>query len=321
MPLVLAEPNAGLADKTALLAPPVRVPRGRPRRRSLRERLLVATASMLNDCLGPREAQAVGVLMYHRICDPVPEKPRPTWNVPPDLLERQLAGLLKRGWQAWPLRQVLHYHERGLPIPRKTFVVTFDDGYANNFIHALPILTCLHVPATLFLATAYLDSPRPFPSDDWSVAGLPGVPSDTWRPLTTDECRRLTANGLVELGAHTHTHGDFRGRPDALLADLQENLAVLRERFGVERPPLAFPYGTKADGFVTHDLAAAAIEAGVSCCLTTEESLIHPGDEESDYGRFAAEEHDSARTLAARLGGWTVELRQRLKVRRGRVQG
>jgi peptidoglycan/xylan/chitin deacetylase (PgdA/CDA1 family) len=299
-----------LADRTALLVPPTRVPRGRPRRRGLRERLLVAAAAVLNDCLGPREPSAVGVLMYHRICDPVRGKPRPTWNVPPDVLERQLTGLRKRGWQAWPLRQVLDYQERGLPIPRKTFIVTFDDGYANNLIHALPILTCLRVPATLFLATAYLDSQRPFPSDDWSVAGLPGVPSDTWRPLTTDECRRLTANGLVELGAHTHTHADFRGRPELLVADLQENLAVLHDRFGVERPPLAFPYGTKADGFVTCELAAAAMAAGVSCCLTTEESLIHPGDDRSDYGRFAAEDHDSARTLAARLGGWTVAIRR-----------
>jgi peptidoglycan/xylan/chitin deacetylase (PgdA/CDA1 family) len=313
MPLVLAEPDVELANRSALLAPPVRVPRGRPRRRSLRERLLVAAASVLGDCLGPREAHAVGVLMYHRICDVVPGKPRPTWNVTPELLESQLAGLLRRGWQAWPLRQVLHCYERELPIPRKTFVVTFDDGYANNFLHALPVLARLHVPATLFLATAYLDSPRPFPSDDWSAAGLPGVPSDTWRPLTTDEAQRLTANGLVELGAHTHTHADFRGRPEALLADLKQNLTVLRERFGVERPPLAFPYGTKADGFVSRELAAAAREAGVACCLTTEEALIHPHDDSSDYGRFAAEEHDSPRTLAARLGGWTVAIRRRFR--------
>ena len=48
--------------------------------------------------------------------------------------------------------------ERGLPIPRKTFVVTFDDGYVNNLTQALPILTRLGVPATVFVATAYLDS-------------------------------------------------------------------------------------------------------------------------------------------------------------------
>ena len=73
---------------------------------------------------------------------------------PPRRFEEQLAGLLRRGCQAWPLRQVLQCLERELPIPRKTFVVTFDDGYANNLIHAYPILTKLHVPATVFVAGA-----------------------------------------------------------------------------------------------------------------------------------------------------------------------
>ena len=43
---------------------------------------------------------------------------------------------------------------------------------------------------------------------------------------------------------------------------------------------------------------------------------MRPGDSEFDWGRFAAEEHDSARTLAARLGGWQEFVRAR-----GRVTG
>jgi peptidoglycan/xylan/chitin deacetylase (PgdA/CDA1 family) len=290
--------------------PASRVPRGRARRYGLKERAVAQLAALFNVCLGPREEQAFGILMYHRVVDPPPRKPKPTWNVPPWLFERQLTGLLNRGWTAWPLTQVLACIERDLPIPRKTFIVTFDDGYANVLTNALPILTHLRVPATVFLATAYLDSNRPFPSDDWSVAGLPGVPSEAWRPLTTDECRRLAANGLVELGAHTHTHADFRGQPKELAADLQENLSLLRERFGVEHPPLAFPYGTKDDGFVSDELIKVAREAGVSCALTTEATIVRHDDNRFDWGRVAAEEHDSARTLAARLGGWQEAIRR-----------
>jgi peptidoglycan/xylan/chitin deacetylase (PgdA/CDA1 family) len=189
-------------------------------------------------------------------------------------------------------------------------VVTFDDGYANVLTTAYPILTRLSIPATVFLATAYLDSKRPFPSDDWAAAGQPGVPLETWRVLTSDECHRLIANGLIELGAHTHTHADFRGRPDEFAADLRQNMAILRERFSVERPALALPYGTKADGFACSEFAAAARGVGVSCCLTTEATVVRPGDNPFDWGRFAAEEHDTARTLAARLGGWQEAVRQ-----------
>lgn len=307
MTIVADEPI--VLPQTVSLAP-LRVPRGKQRRRSLRERAGIAVASVFNDLCGPREKRAFGILMYHRIANPAPGKPRPTWNVPPERFERQLVGLLRRGWQAWPLKQVLSYLERDLPLPAKTFVVTFDDGFANNLTQAAPILTSLCVPATLFLATAYLDSKEPFPSDDWTAAGQPGVPKEAWRPLTTDEVERLIANGLVDLGAHTHTHADFRGRPAEFAADLAKNLAVLRERFGVEQPAFAFPYGTISDGFVSDELLSVVRDLGLSCALSTEAGVVRPGDSPCAWGRFAAEEHDSARTLAARLGGWHEAVRK-----------
>jgi peptidoglycan/xylan/chitin deacetylase (PgdA/CDA1 family) len=309
MPTILNEsPVTDVAEPVSPTAPDD-VARGKPRQVGWKQRMLGSVAALFNDCCGPREQKAFGILMYHRIADPLPGKPKPTWNVPPRLFEQQLSGLLARGWQAWPLAQVLDCFERELPIPRKTFVVTFDDGYANNLTQACPILTRLHIPATVFLATAYLDSNRPFPSDDWLAAGQPGVPKDTWRPLTKEEAERLSANGLVELGSHTHTHADFRGRREAFLADLQQNLEVLRERFGIERPTFAFPYGTKVDGYASRELTSAAREVGVRCSLTTEGELVRPGDSPFDWGRFAAEEHDTARTLAAKLGGWHAVLR------------
>jgi peptidoglycan/xylan/chitin deacetylase (PgdA/CDA1 family) len=258
--------------------------------------------------------------MYHRVVEPPPGMPRPTWNVPPKLLEAQLAGLLARGWVAWPLSQVIECQQRELPIPRKTFVVTFDDGYANNCTQALPILSRLGVPATIFLATAYLDSEEPFPSDDWEAAGRGGAPSEMWRPLSTDECWQMLASGLIDIGAHTHTHADFRGRPRELLADLETNVAVLRERFGIHRPAFSLPYGTKCDGFAGSELASAARSVGVSCSLTTEATIVRPGDSPFDWARIPAEEHDSAGTLAARLGGWQEALRAKFKVSSSKFQ-
>ncbi len=311
MSVALAEPNETGHEPPPLGAETsaLHVPRGLPRRVGLKERAAVGAAAILNGLLGPREKQAFGILMYHRVTSPPPNWPKPTWNVPPWRFEQQLEGLLSRGWRAWALSQVMECLRRDLPIPRKTFVVTFDDGYANVLHQAYPILTRLGVPATVFLATAYIDSKQPFPCDDWSVAGQPGVPDDAWRPLTTEECRRLTANGLIELGAHTHTHADFRGRPDELAEDLRQNFTVLHSSFQVEQPALALPYGTKADGFASDDFARVARATGASCCLTTEGTIVRSGDSPFDWGRFAAEEHDTARTLAARLSGWHEVLR------------
>ena len=301
------EPEAPTLNESSLPVPPVaRVAWPHP---SLARRVLLAAASGMHAMFGMRHRQAFGILMYHRITDPTVGLPAPTWNVPPQRFEEQLAGLLARGFEPWPLRKALDYSTRGIAIPRRAFVVTFDDGYENNFTNAFPILKRLRVPATIFLATAYLDSELPFPSDDWLAAGSSDVPAESWRPLTTQQCREMQQGGLIELAAHTHTHADFRGRPAALHEDLLHCLAELHERFGLKDAAFAFPYGTKRTGFSGGVLAEAARESGVLCSLTTESEVVLPGSDPFDWGRFTANECDSAAALAAKLSGWHSALR------------
>jgi peptidoglycan/xylan/chitin deacetylase (PgdA/CDA1 family) len=285
------------------------VPRGKPRHIGLPQRALTGFATTMSELIGPRQTDSFGILMYHRIAEPVAGLPRPTWNVPPQRFAQQLEGLLARGYEAWPLREVLAHHREGRRVPPHAFVITFDDGYENVYHSAFPILRQLELPATVFLATAYLDSREPFPSDDWCEAGSGNVPYTAWRPLTTEECREMHASGLVELAAHTHTHADFRDRPQDLVGDLQRCQRVLREQFGVERATFALPYGNKSDGFASPALAAAAETAGMLCSLTTEPELVRPEASPFDWGRFAAEEHDTAGSLAAKLGGWHEAVR------------
>jgi peptidoglycan/xylan/chitin deacetylase (PgdA/CDA1 family) len=296
-----------LLEDRDVAAPPI--PRGRPRRIGLPQRALAGFATTMSELLGPRETTGFGILMYHRIVEPIPGCDKPTWNVPPSLFEQQLEGLIRRGFECWPLREVLSHVREGEPIPRNVFVITFDDAYENVYLNAYPILCQLELPATIFLATAYLDSPNPFPSDDWSEAGSGNVPYTTWKPLTTEECREMVKGGSIELAAHTHSHGDFRGRPAELVTDLKRCQRVLRERFGIERATFAFPYGNKDAGFASDELSKAAEQAGMLCALTTEAHLVRPGDSPFDWGRFAAEDHDTAASLAAKLNGWHEAVR------------
>ncbi len=264
---------------------------------------------LLPGWLGARPAGAFGILMYHRIVVPPRDVSAPTWNVTPARFRCQLAGLLRRGYRPWPLRKALASHLAGEAIPAKTFVVTFDDGYENVYRHALPILRDLQVPATIFLATAYLDSPAPFPFDAWQGAGSPGVPADTWKPLTSAQCADLLASGLIELGGHTHTHDDFRNRPGDLRRDLALSLETLQTRFGLAEATLAFPYGYGCRGNDGPELAEAAQDAGTLCALTTDENLVRPRDDCFNWGRFSASNFDSAASLAAKLNGTYSRMR------------
>ena len=187
------------------------------------------------------------------------------------------------------------------------FVVTFDDGYENVYHNAWPILKELSVPATVFLVTSYLDADRPFASDDWAAAGSAGVPATAWRPLSTAQCAEMIEHGLVEIGSHTHTHADFRGRPEAFRRDLARSLDVLREPLGVAQAPFAFPFG-----HAEPELIAAAREAGVTCALTAEPEPVAPQADPFTWGRFTVAGSDTAATLALKLSGWYTSLARRL---------
>lgn len=272
--------------------------------KGLRNGFAARGLGVLSECLGPCSNSAFGILTYHRIAFPPAGSTEPTWNVAPGRFRAQIRGLLTRGYRPWPLRTMLACHRAMRQPPPKSFVVTFDDGYGNVYDNAFPILREYKVPATLFLATAYLDQDTPFPFDDWSLAGVQSVPAETWRPITSGKCEEMLASGLVELGAHTHVHADFRGRPEELRRDLIDSLDLLRTRFGVHEATFAFPFGygcRRRDG---PQLAAVAKESGLLCALTTENDMVCPGDDPYNWGRFDVTGSDSAASLAGKLSGW-----------------
>ena len=288
--------------------------------RELRNRVAARGLGLLPARFGARIANGIGILLFHRVVAPPPGVDPPTWNVTPERFRAHLEGLLALGYQAWPLQRVLAYHRAGRKIPPRTFAVTFDDGYENVYSNAFPVLRELGIPATVFLATAYLDSSSPFPFDDWSAKGSRHVPCETWRPLRTAQCEEMLASGLIELGTHSHIHADFRGRPDELRRDLCISLDVLSTRFGVTEAAFAAPFGFGCRKYDGPELFEAAEQAGVTCALTTDSELVRPGDDPFNWGRFAAWETDSARSLAAKLNGWYSLARNAWRwLRRGRV--
>jgi peptidoglycan/xylan/chitin deacetylase (PgdA/CDA1 family) len=279
--------------------------------------LSLQAASGLQRCGWKGVPGQFGILMYHRIADAVPGVPFPTWNVTPERFREQLSGLLKLGYRPWSLNRVLQAQVAGEALPARVFVVTFDDGYVNNLTAALPILRELQVPATLFVATGFLNSPHPFPNDDWCAAGTSHVPVESWRPITTAELHQLHESEWIEIGCHTHTHADFRGRPDLLASDLQQSLEVLNEELGIAAPVFAFPYGTKHLGFADPELLDVVRAAGCRCSLNTESVPITWNSSPYDWGRFTATQTDTPRTLAAKLDGCYTFVRQQWQRLRG----
>jgi peptidoglycan/xylan/chitin deacetylase (PgdA/CDA1 family) len=258
----------------------------------------------LDRAFGPRSAGRLGMITYHRIAPKPPRLPPPAHNVTPERFRCHLRGLLARGFNVWPLRQVLDYRQRGLALPPRTIVLTFDDGFQTLFTEAWPVLRELGLPATVFLCTAYLDSDAPFPFDCWGQRYCQSVPPHMYRPLTTAQCRQMADSGLIELAAHSHTHQDLRAHPDRFREDVRISIDILRSVFGVADATFAFPVGSIHDGFAGPLLAEAARQAGAACGLTTDCHLIDLKSDPFQWGRFNAFSWDTDATLAAKLDGW-----------------
>ena len=277
---------------------------------------LIATG--LTRVFAGRAGESFGILTYHRIAPRIPSLPEPSLNVTPERFGEQIAGLLRRGYVIRPLREVLRKQAMGLPVPPRTVVVTFDDGFASVYAHAWPLLKEFQATATIFLITAYLGGKGPFPFDHWGLTNRHQVPVECYRPLTIAECREMAEKGLVELGSHTHSHQDFRYKPAELARDTQTSLKFLYERFGLEEVSFAFPGGRRHLGQVSEELITAVKGLGVTCALTTECVPIDWRSDPFSWGRFNVYQWDSASTLAAKLEAW-YNWAPRLQVRLRRL--
>lgn len=87
------------------------------------------------------------ILMYHSVGDK-----EIFFNVRKNDFIRQMAYLKEKKFNVFSLSQLVERIEKKEPIPKKTVVLTFDDGYEDNYFNAYPVLKKHNFPATIFLA-------------------------------------------------------------------------------------------------------------------------------------------------------------------------
>ena len=125
----------------------------------------------------------------------------------------------------------------------------------------------------------------------------------------------MMGSGLIDFGAHTHTHRNLRDRLDDFQQDLQISVDEVRSRFGYQDVTFAFPWGSPYLGHAGGELGHAARRTGVVCALTTECVPVDLRGDPFAWGRFNAFPWDTGATLAAKLDGWygwAPQLRKRV---------
>ncbi|TWT48753.1 Polysaccharide deacetylase [Botrimarina hoheduenensis] len=168
-------------------------------------------------------------LFYHRVADTTPND----WTIGVEAFRRQIDWLAER----FDVVSLAEAHRRLIQqdSKRPAVVITFDDGYADNCAHAVPMLIDRGLPFTYFVTTENIRNQSPFPHD--KAAGAP------LKPNTLTELRTMADQG-VEIGAHTLTHPNLgECPPRQIREEIVGSIDQVRQWIGRDVRSFAFPYG------------------------------------------------------------------------------
>jgi peptidoglycan/xylan/chitin deacetylase (PgdA/CDA1 family) len=231
------------------------------------------------------------VLMYHKVND---LWPNPT-TIPTAVFDEQMSLLGELGYQPVSLDAVLDQYLRGVPLPARAVLLTFDDGYRDNLRNALPILRKYEYPAVLFVPIGFLDDGRPLPHEE--SLRLLGVRNDT---VGWDELAELEAGG-IRIESHGIGHRPLSElEPAEATREIALSKLRLEERLGREVEAFAFVKGSLADYGPEH--ASLVQQAGYKVAFTSVSGANGPSSDRFRLRRYNVEPYP-ARTFELVLAG------------------
>ena len=183
---------------------------------------------------------AIPVLMYHRVPDVAIATKHRTFVTKANF-EKHLRFFALRGLQSITFQDYLKFSTGVKPLrefPRKPFIITFDDGYLDNYHNMLPLTQKYGYKGVLFLL------------GDFSVRGNfwdSGEDAEANRIMTAEQDKAFVDAGW-EIGAHTLTHPDLtRLDDDAALHELRESRDLIERKLQTKVVSFAYPFGTYDD--------------------------------------------------------------------------
>jgi peptidoglycan/xylan/chitin deacetylase (PgdA/CDA1 family) len=150
----------------------------------------------------------VPVVMYHSIVDAKDKWPLRHLSCPVAVFESHLKALRRANYETISLQMLYEYMAEGKPIPSRSVVLTFDDGYLDNWVYAYPLLKKYGFKGAIFVTPEFVDpaeTVRPNLENVWNkqilMRDLPTTGFLSWA-----EMREMERTGVIEIQAHGLTH-------------------------------------------------------------------------------------------------------------------
>ena len=160
----------------------------------------------------------VPILNYHKVDDFYH-----SLSIPPEEFEEQMKYLSEHGFTTITPDQLMAYLNHDRELPENPILITFDDGYLDNFTNAYPIMKKYGFTATIFLVTNKVGHEGNF--------------------MTWDQVRTMQKDGFV-FGSHTVSHAALTkvSREQGMM-ELTDSRKELEQQLGVKARYFAYPTG------------------------------------------------------------------------------
>lgn len=218
----------------------------------------------------------VPILMYHSISKAAVPKFR-QFTVSPELFAEQMAYLHHYRYTTMTVTQFVSARAQGMSaLPERPIVLTFDDGYADFYTAAFPVLKRYDFTATIYIATAFVDG-----ASRW----LRRERETMRRMLTWQQVSEIKRSG-IECGAHTHSHPQLDTLTASAAGDeIAHSKRVLEDRLGQEVCAFAYPYG-----YQTARLRQLVQETGYSSACAVRHAMSSVTDDPFCLARLMVRE-------------------------------
>jgi peptidoglycan/xylan/chitin deacetylase (PgdA/CDA1 family) len=219
------------------------------------------------------------ILMYHYLSTPPANADiyRRDLSVSPELFAAHLDRIQAEGYTTVSLVDLYLALTQGAPLPDKPVVITFDDGYGDNYANAFPALQQRRMTATFFVVIDFINAQRP-------------------EYMTWDMLREMHAAGM-SIEAHGIDHTSLKRRThEDLVFQAMRCYETLQNEIGVRAHFISYPAG-QYDQATVDVFRSAGYWAGV----TTQQGATHSSDKLLELSRVRIRNTTSADELARLL--------------------
>lgn len=207
-----------------------------------------------------KSENGIPILMYHKV-SPHPKSGGLGLRVTPPDFEWEMQYLKKNGYHTVNLGNVVDHYQKGMKLPAKPIVITFDDGYQDNYLYALPILKKYGFTATVFIVTNTIGG---FNKYDHIKHIEPKNKMMNWTQI-----RNMNREGIT-IGAHTADHVFLTRIPlSEAKRQIAESKKTLENGLGKKVEYFCYPHGD-----VNTAVANLVKQSGYKAATATSPGLV-----------------------------------------------